>query len=54
VILGFSAYNAWKNGNPSAFLWGLFAAVVVALLVPLAQAMIDWATDNGSTILGAS
>jgi len=50
VIMGFSVYNAWKNANVSALLWGLFASIVLAVLVPYAEKMLEWA--NGGAVLG--
>lgn len=43
IIIGFSAYNAWKNANIAALLWGLFASIVLAVLVPYATAILNWA-----------
>jgi len=44
IIIGFSAYNAWKNANVAALLWGLFASIVLAVLVPYATAILNWAS----------
>ena len=44
IIIGFSAYNAWKNANIAALLWGLFASIVLAVLVPYATAILNWAS----------
>lgn len=43
IVIGFSAYNAWKNANIAALLWGLFASIVLAVLVPYATAILNWA-----------
>lgn len=43
IVIGFSAYNAWKNANIAALLWGLFASIVLAVLVPYATAILGWA-----------
>lgn len=43
VIMGFSVYNAWKNSNIAALLWGLFASIVIGVLVPYASAISEWA-----------
>jgi len=45
IIVGFSVYNAWKNANVAALLWGVFASVVIAALVPYATSIIDWASN---------
>lgn len=50
IIMGFSAYNAWKNANVTALLWGLFASIVLAVLVPYATKMLEWA--NSGAVLG--
>ena len=43
IIVGFSAYNAWKNANIAALIWGLFASIVLAVLVPYASSILEWA-----------
>jgi hypothetical protein len=43
IIVGFSAYNAWKNANVAALIWGLFASIVLAVLVPYATSILQWA-----------
>ena len=43
IIMGFSAYNAWKNANVSALLWGLFASIVIATLNVYSESLSTWA-----------
>jgi len=54
IIMGFSFYNAWKNGNPSALIWGVFVSIGIAILAYFAQAVMDWGTANGTTVVGGS
>jgi hypothetical protein len=43
IIMGFSAYNAWKNANVAALLWGLFASIVIATLNVYSESLSTWA-----------
>ena len=46
LILAFSGYLAWKNGNLAPLFWGLAASVLIGGASPIAQRFIEFGNST--------
>ena len=46
IIMGFSAFFAWRNGNLTPLLWGIVASLIIGAAPYAADQFISWGNST--------
>ena len=49
IILGFSGFLAWRNGNITPLIWGIVAALVVGAAPYVGASIVSWGNSTFSS-----
>lgn len=49
IVLGFSAFFAWRNGNITPLIWGVIAALVIGAAPYVGPSIVSWGNSTFSS-----